>query len=353
VKMSGSLKTLAALERAGLLTKDETAGLAAVCARLPVGVTAPLAALIDPADPADPVRAQFVPSLREADILPDELVDPIGDNAHAPVKGIVHRYADRVLFNPTTSCAAYCRFCFRRAAVGRGAGMLSPAETATAINYIRAHPEIREVIFSGGDPLTLSDKKLAALIAELNAIDHVALLRFHTRVPVVDPARIKAGLLRALQGRAPVYLLLHCNHPRELTAEARAALARLSRAGVTLLSQSVLLAGVNDDSETLEALMRAFLACRVVPHYLHHPDLAQGTAHFRLPLARGLALMQDLRARLSGLCQVHYMLEIPGGGGKMPLSPPYATPNDDGTWRLQSPDGRVVTYQDPALPAGA
>src|SRR5690606_30220495 len=251
--------------------------------------TPALAALIDPADPDYPIARQFVPTEDELVATPGESADPIGDETHSPVEGIVHRYPDRVLLKLVHVCAVYCRFCFRRAMVGPGKRRaLPPAAMAAALDYIRAHPEIWEVILTGGDPLVLSPRRLREVVRGLAAVDHVKVIRTHTRIPVVDPARITAEMVRALKaGGKASYVVLHANHPRELTAEARAACARFVDAGIPMLSQSVLLRGVNDDAETLGALMRAFVECRIKPNYLHHGDLAPGTAHLRTTSAEG------------------------------------------------------------------
>jgi lysine 2,3-aminomutase len=296
-----------------------------VAARYAVAVTPALEALIDPADPADPIARQFRPDVAELDRRPEELADPIGDEAHAPVPGIVHRYPDRVLFKPVHVCAVYCRFCFRREVVGPGSEQaLTPEAMETALGYIRSHPGIWEVILSGGDPLVLSPRRLAAIARSLADIEHVKVLRVHTRLPVADPARITSDLVDALGSFGGAsWVVLHANHPRELTPEARAACARLIEAGIPMLSQSVLLRGVNDDPETLEALMRALVETRIKPYYLHHGDLAPGTSHFRLPIAVGQALLKTLRGRVSGLCQPAYVLDIPGGHGKSPIGPDY------------------------------
>ncbi|HJQ57019.1 MAG TPA: lysine-2,3-aminomutase-like protein [Vineibacter sp.] len=272
----------------------------------------------------DPVARQYLPTAAEAAITPDELADPIGDEAHAPVKGIVHRYPDRVLLKPLHACPVYCRFCFRREQVGPGGAALDDDELEAALAYVAARPAIWEVIVTGGDPFMLAPRRLARIVAALDAMAHVAVIRFHTRVPVADSARVNAALVGALKAtRATVYVGVHCNHARELTPAACAALARLADAGFPLLSQSVLLRGVNDSVEALEALFRALVAARVRPYYLHHPDLARGTAHFRLPIEEGQALMRGLRGRLSGLCLPTYVLDIPGGHGKSPVGPSY------------------------------
>jgi len=315
----------------GLAPARDLAALEQVAARYAVAVTPDVAALIDPDDADDPIARQYIPSAAELVAEPGERADPIGDAAHAPVEGIVHRHRDRVLFKLVHVCAVYCRFCFRREMVGPGKdSALSSDATAGALNYIRAHPEIWEVILTGGDPLMLSPRRLGEIMAELAAIDHVKIIRIHTRLPVADPARISAAMVAALAvNGATVWLALHANHPRELTEAARAACARLIDAGIPMVSQSVLLRGVNDDGATLEALMRAFVECRIKPYYLHHGDLAPGTAHLRTTLADGQALMLELRGRVSGLCQPDYVLDIPGGYGKAPVGPNYLTPDQE------------------------
>jgi len=276
-----------------------------------------------PDDPADPIARQFLPDPRELTIAAGETADPIGDNRHEAVPGLIHRYPDRVLLKIVNVCAVYCRFCFRREMVGPGHGApMSEQALDTALAYIRSRSGIWEVILSGGDPLVLSPRRIADVTSRLSAIEHVKVLRWHTRIPVVAPERITAEVTSALRstGQA-VYVALHANHPSELTSDARAACARLVDAGVVMVSQSVLLAGVNDDAATLEALMRAFVEARVKPYYLHQLDKAPGTSHFRTPIAHGRQMLRELRGRLSGLAQPTYILDIPGGFGKVPIGP--------------------------------
>jgi len=314
----------------GLARQADLAQLEKVAARYAIAVTPELAELIDPADPADPIARQFIPSADELVAQPGERADPIGDDAHSPVPGIVHRYPDRVLFKLVHVCAVYCRFCFRREMVGPGKeSALSDKAYAGAIDYIRAHREIWEVILTGGDPLMLSPRRLSEIMADLAAIDHVKIIRLHTRVPVADPARITAEMVGALKpAGATAWIALHANHARELTENARAAVARLVDAGIPMVSQSVLLKGVNDNPAALEALMRSFVECRIKPYYLHHGDLAPGTAHLRTTIAHGQELMRALRGRVSGLCQPDYVLDIPGGAGKSPVGPGYLSPQE-------------------------
>lgn len=318
-----TLRSLDALAAEGLLSPDPR--LAEAARSLAIAVTPEMVSLIDRTDPTnDPIARQFVPSGAETEIAPEELADPIGDEARSPVKGIVHRYPDRVLLKPLHVCPVYCRFCFRREKVGPGGEALSADELDAAITYIRERPAIWEVILTGGDPLMLAPRRLADLMAALDSIPHVAVVRVHSRVPIVDPERVTDELVRALKpGRVGVWLGVHCNHARELTPGAHAALKRLADAGLQLLSQTVLLRGVNDDVETLEQLMRALVTARVKPYYLHHPDLVRGTGHFRVSIEEGQALMRALRGRLSGLAQPTYVLDVPGGHGKVPVGPGY------------------------------
>jgi lysine 2,3-aminomutase len=321
IAQEGSLRTVRALEAAGLTQAGDRDDLDRVADRYAIAITPHLADLIDGADKDDPIARQFVPSAQELAATPDERLDPIGDEAHSPVKGIVHRYPDRVLLKALHACPVYCRFCFRREQVGPGGDMLDDAELETALDYIRARPAIWEVILTGGDPLMLSPRRLGRILDALEAIPHVATLRIHSRVPVADPARIGPVLLAVLNRRKPLWIAIHANHPRELTAAVKAACRGLLQVGATLLGQTVLLRGVNDDASVLEALFRAMVAERIKPYYLHHPDLAPGTAHFRLSVAEGQAIMRTLRGRLSGLAQPTYVLDIPGGAGKVPIGP--------------------------------
>ena len=311
-----------------------------------VAVSPHLLSLIDPVNPDDPLARQFLPSLEELNSLPEELADPIGDDAHSPVAGIVHRHPDRVLFKAVAACPVYCRFCFRRESIGPGkANALSPQDFESALAYIAAHPQIWEVILTGGDPFILSPRRVAEISQRLAGIAHVKLIRWHTRVPMTDPDRITDALVAGLHAPgAATFVAVHANHPREFAPQARQAIARLVDGGVPLVSQSVLLKGVNDSVETLDTLMRTFLENRIKPYYLHHPDLAPGTAHFRLSIGEGLALVEQLRARLSGLAMPAYMLDLPGGFGKVPLESRNVEKTSTG-WRIR--DGRGIWHDYP------
>jgi len=314
-----------ALADAGLIAPERLPALERVAAQYAVAITPALAELIDLADPADPIARQFLPTEAELETGPLESADPIGDFTHSPVEGIVHRYPDRVLLKITHTCAVYCRFCFRREMVGPdGLKPLTPKALDAALAYVAEHPEIWEVIVTGGDPLVLSPRRLGELTERLAQIDHVKVVRFHTRVPAVDPDAVTDELVEALKcpGKA-VYVALHANHPREMTLQVRAACARFVDAGLPMISQTVLLRGVNDDPEVLGALMRAFVETRIKPYYLHQGDLAPGTGHLRTTVEEGRAVMREMRGRFSGLCQPTYVLDIPDGHGKVPIGPDY------------------------------
>jgi lysine 2,3-aminomutase len=337
-----NLRSIADLVAADLVAAEDRQALDAVAVRYAVALTPDMAALIDPNDPDDPIGRQFLPSLSELDRRPEEDADPIGDNAHSPLKGVVHRHVDRVLVKPLHTCPVYCRFCFRREIVGPdGAGSLTEAELAAAFSYIAEHREVFEIIVTGGDPFMLSPRRMAAISEAAARITHVKVLRWHSRVPLVDPGRVNADLIAAAKRfSGAIYVAVHANHPREFTRAGRQALARLADSGMVLLGQTVLLKGINDDATVLEDLMRLFVENRVKPYYLHQGDLAPGTAHFRTTIAEGQALMRTLRGRLSGIAQPTYVVDLPGGYGKVPVGPTYLT--EDG--RVVDLAGRLHPY---------
>jgi lysine 2,3-aminomutase len=319
-----TLTTPRSLIEAGFAPPEREPEWREVAERYAIAVPPALAALIDRSDPNDPIARQFLPDGRELERRPQERDDPIGDDLKSPTPGLVHRYPDRVLIKLASVCAVYCRFCFRRESVGSGAP-LDAAALAAALDYIRARPNIWEVVLTGGDPLVLPPRRLAEVTRALAAIPHVKILRWHTRLPVAAPARVTQALAAALGSGhdKTVFVALHANHPRELTPEARAACRRLIEAGCTLVSQTVLLKGVNDCVETLEALMRGFVEARIKPYYLHHPDLAPGTSHFRITIAEGQSIVRALRQRVSGLAMPTYVLDLPDARGKIPIGPIY------------------------------
>jgi lysine 2,3-aminomutase len=302
-----------------------TAALPAVTARYDYRMTPYLGSLLRERAPDDPLALQFLPDERELHALSYETPDPIGDNPFSPVKGIVHRYPDRVLLKVAHSCPVYCRFCFRREMIGSKGDALQGDELDAAIDYVRGHKEVWEVILTGGDPLSLSSRRFADILGRLALIEHLGVLRIHSRVPVVAPNLVDETYARALVQSKAIYLAVHVNHPAEVTEAVVTALRRLSESGVVLLSQTVLLKGVNDSAPVLDALFRKLVLLKVRPYYLHHPDLAPGTSHFRVPIEVGQELMRALRGSLSGLCLPTYVLDIPGGFGKVPIGPAYVS----------------------------
>lgn len=342
---SRTLRTARALAAAGLVAPEEVEALAPVLDRFSAAVTPEMVAAINPEDPDDPLARQFVPTTAELRISPVERADPIGDRPFTTVTGLTHRYRDRVLLKPLHVCPVYCRFCFRREAVGPGGEVLRPEQLEAAIDYIADHTDVWEVILTGGDPLALAPTALGRTLDALDAIPHVKVVRIHSRVPVVAPDRISPALLEALRIDTPVWIGLHTNHAQELTPAARSAIGRLVDAGHPLVSQTVLLAGVNDSVEALETLFRALVELRTKPYYLHHGDLAEGTSHLRTSIETGQRLVDQLRGRLSGLCQPTYVLDLPGGFGKVPVGPSWIegrTP--DGRWRIRDIHGAVHGY---------
>lgn len=333
------------LVAAGYVAPDEAGALDEVARRFKVRISAEMLDAMQGAD-GDAIGQQFIPSADELLTREEELADPIGDSAHSPVKGVVHRYPDRALLTPTHICEVYCRFCFRRETVG-GEGRLTDEELDAAIAYIRANANIWEVILTGGDPLVLSPRRLAAILKALGEIEHVQVVRLHTRVPIVAPGKISAELVAALRSFPSTYVVIHANHAAEITDNVRSALARLADGGLPLLSQTVLLKDINDSAEALSRLFRLLVRNRVKPYYLHQTDLARGTGHFRVPIARGQQIMTELRGRLSGLCLPTYMLDIPGGHGKAPVSRGYIESTGiPGEYRVEDFNGGRHIYRD-------
>ncbi|MCB9977234.1 MAG: lysine-2,3-aminomutase-like protein [Rhodospirillales bacterium] len=349
--MSAAKKTrytsVSDLKQAGLLPGCDSHAYEDLAGRYAVGVNAQVERTLAGTDNPllDPVGRQYLPSPEELKVLPEELGDPIGDLPHSPVKGIVHRYPDRVLLKISNICAVYCRYCFRREMVGPGQDVFSDDDLEVALAYIEATPAIWEVILTGGDPLVLSARRLEDVLSRLNRISHVQVVRIHSRVPVADPQRITDTICNVLKSSGrPIYLVIHINHAQEITPEVEVALAQLRAAGCSLLSQSVLLKGVNDDPAVLESLFRRLIGLHVKPYYLHHPDLAVGTGHFRVTIERGREIMRALQGRLSGICLPRYVLDIPGGYGKVPVEHSYAVLLDEGRYVVEDIDGNLHFY---------
>lgn len=345
--MSKSLTALPKLVQRHLLSADDANHLTAVAEKYSVSITETMADIIDLEDVSDPIRAQFIPRKEELNLAQNELDDPISDSSYSPMKGLVHRYPDRILIKPIHSCAVYCRFCFRREQVGRNKEALNAQDLTNIYAYIQTHPEIWEVIFTGGDPLLLSPRKLAEILTVLGTIDHVKVIRFHTRIPLVSPDFINDDMISALKScNKTIWISLHSNHVNEFTPEGEKAIASIIDAGIPMVSQTVLLKGINDKVETLDALFRHLVQNRIKPYYLHHPDLANGTKHFRLPIRKGQAIYKELLKKLSGMARPHYCLDIPNGAGKIPIHESYAT-QDRGQpdkWVLSDANGNLHDY---------
>lgn len=344
-QLKNAVRSLAELERSLPLTDEERAATERLAREggLPLTITPHYLALIDPNDPADPLRRQIVPSALEAEDEGWDRTDPLGEEDHEVVPNLVHRYPDRVLLLVTDRCASYCRFCTRKRLVGQG-----PTPTADdleqALAYVREHPEVKEVILSGGDALMLDDERLSRVLARVRAIEHVEIIRLATRLPVFAPMRVTDSLIGVISRHHPVYVLTHFNHPRELCDEAADAVLRLTSAGVPVLNQTVLLDGINDDAATLATLFRHLTRLRARPYYLHQCDLAPGTRRFRVPLERAQALVQELRGQVSGLSLPTFVIDVPGGRGKVPMHPSAVVEEDDDAVVLRGSLGGLARY---------
>ena len=347
-QLSSSLTSADELARALPLSDAERQGLSALGERgFPVAITPYYFGLIDPNDPDCPIRRQVVPRIEELERVPGDLADPLGEAAHEAAPNLIQRYPDRALLFATDRCAVYCRFCTRSRLVGAGGGARSLERLAPALDYLRAHPEISDVIISGGDPMVMSTDRLARLVAAVREIESVQTIRLATRVPVVLPQRITDELLAALRPHHPLWVMTHFNHPRELTVEAAGALNRLADAGFPVMNHSVLLRGVNDDADVLASLFRGLVRHRARPYYLLQADPVQGTGHLRTPLAVGVEIMRRLQGRLSGIALPKLIVDTPGGLGKVPVGPDYVVARADGVTRFRTHRGLEVDYVDP------
>ena len=335
------------------LSPGELAGAEMANHKLALGITPYFFNLIDPTAAHCPIRRQMVPRAEESHTSDWEMSDPCGEDAHSPVPGLVHRYPDRVLFLVTDRCASYCRYCTRSRLVSNASGYDFHPEYDRQIAYIEKHPEVRDVLLSGGDPLLLSDEKLENLLSRLRAIPHVEFLRIGTRMPIFLPQRITPELCAMLKQFHPLFMSIHTNHPRELTTEARTALERLADAGIPLGNQAVLLKQVNDDAVTLRALMQKLLMCRVKPYYLYQCDLIAGSAHLRTSVRQGIELMRELRGYTTGYAVPQYVIDAPGGGGKVPVNPETVLSHNADRVVLRNYEGRVFEYPEAADPRPA
>lgn len=341
------------LERIIKLSDDERSAILNSPASIPLAITPYFASLIDEYDPLHPLRRAVVPVVNEQLHSPGESDDPLNEEADSPVHGLVHRYPDRVLFLVTNFCSTYCRYCTRSRMVGKGTHGLDMTQWQNAINYIETTPSIRDVLLSGGDPLTLSDDKLEWLLTRLRRIPHVEILRIGTKVPVVLPQRITRGLTQMLKRFHPLWISIHFTHPEELTPETQRACERLADAGIPLGSQSVLLRGVNDSVETIKRLFLGLLKIRVRPYYLYQCDPIGGSSHFRTSVSKGLQIIQGLRGHITGYAVPNYVIDGPGGCGKIPLLPDYEVGRDGDELLLRNYEGRICRYPDPSDAVGS
>jgi lysine 2,3-aminomutase len=330
------------------LTPEEFAGATLANHKLALAITPYFFNLIDPADENCPIRWQVIPRVEETNTAPWEMTDPCGEDSHSPVPGLVHRYPDRVLFLVTDRCAAYCRYCTRSRLVSNATGYDFHPQFDKQIEYIRTHPEVRDVLLSGGDPLLFSDERLEHLLSQLRAIPHLEFLRIGTRIPIFLPQRITPELCTMLKKYHPLFISIHSNHPRELTTEVRDALGRLADAGIPLGNQSVLLRNVNDDVTVMKAQMQKLLMCRVKPYYLYQCDLISGSAHLRASVRKGLEIMENLRGHTTGYAVPQYVIDAPNGGGKVPVNPDYILSRDDDRVIIRNYEGKVFEYPEAA-----
>lgn len=326
------------------ITPEEYAGAMLAKTKLAMAITPYFFNLIDPADENCPIRRQVLPRLEETHTATWEMADPCGEDSHSPVPGLVHRYPDRVLFLVTDRCAAYCRYCTRSRLVSNATGYDFHPEFDRQIQYIREHPEIRDVLLSGGDPLLFSDEKLEALLSQLRSIPHVEFLRIGSRIPIFLPQRITPELCAMLKKYHPLFISVHSNHPRELTTEARAGLERLADAGIPLGNQSVMLRHVNDEASIMKAHVQKLLMCRVRPYYIYQCDLISGSSHLRASVRKGLEIMEQLRGHTTGYAVPQFVIDAPGGGGKVPINPEYVLSKNDERVVIRNFEGKIFEY---------
>ncbi|MCX6875381.1 MAG: KamA family radical SAM protein [Verrucomicrobia bacterium] len=351
-QLRNRVDSLADLEARLKLSDIERAGVLLAGSKLAMSITPHFFNLIDRQDPECPIRRQVIPRIEEGWTAPEELTDPCGEDSHMPVPGLVHRYPDRVLFLVTDRCASYCRYCTRSRVVSGVGEQHLETQWEAAFKYLERTPQVRDVLLSGGDPLLFSDERLDRILTRLRAIPHIQFIRIGTRIPIFLPQRITPELCAVLKKHHPLFMSIHTNHPRELTAEAREALGLLAEAGIPLGNQSVLLRGVNDSVEVQKALVHKLLMCRVRPYYLYQCDLINGSSHLRTSVAEGIAIIDGLRGHTTGYAIPQFVIDGPGGGGKIPLNPQYIIDTAPGKVTLRNYEGEVFEYPDPVpMPA--
>lgn len=347
-QLRNRVDSLTELESHLNLTQEERAGVLLAGNKLAMSITPHFFNLIDRDNPDCPIRRQVIPRIEEGWNAPEELADPCGEDSHMPVPGLVHRYPDRVLFLVTDRCASYCRYCTRSRVVSGVGEQQLETQWETAFQYLQEHTEIRDVLLSGGDPLLFSDDRLDKLLTRLRSIPHLQFLRIGSRIPIFLPQRITPALCEMLKKHHPLFISIHTNHPRELTSEVRDALGRLADAGIPLGNQSVLLRGVNDSVEVQKALVHKLLMCRVRPYYLYQCDLINGSSHLRTPVADGVAIIEGLRGHTTGYAVPQFVIDGPGGGGKIPINPNYLIDHTPGRVTLRNYEGETFEYPDPS-----
>ncbi len=349
-QLKNRVSTLAEIEKHLTLCDEERAGILLTGTKLATAITPHYFNLIHPTDPDCPIRRQVIPRIEETHTDPSEMADPCGEDSHMPVPGLVHRYPDRVLFLVTDRCAAYCRYCTRSRVVSGVSDQKLETQWDKAIDYLKNTPQVRDVLLSGGDPLLFSDSKLERLLSKLHAIPHIQFIRIGSRIPIFLPQRITPELCAMLKKFHPLFLSIHSNHPDELTTEVRDGLGRLADAGIVMGNQSVLLERVNDSVEVQKKLVQKLLMCRVRPYYLYQGDLIQGTAHLRTDIAKGIEIIEGLRGHTSGYAIPQYVVDAPGGGGKIPVNPQYIVESNDQQTILRNYEGKQFTYPTTQLP---
>lgn len=346
-QMRNSVRDAAGLAKVMPLTADEREGLEKTAHIFRIGISPYYLSLIDPAHPFCPVRMQAIPVAAEGRIRPGELRDPLGEDPHRPVEAIVHKYPDRVLFLALDTCSVYCRHCTRRRITAGGEAELNKTEIQKGIDYIRAHPQVRDVLISGGDPFLLSEERLEQMLAPLRAIEHVEMIRIGTRVPVCLPQRVTESLAKTLRKFAPLFVVTHFNHPKEITADARRACELLVDNGVPVENQAVLMRRLNSNSRIIKELSHQCLKMRVRPYYLHQMDVAEGCEHLRTPIQTGIDILNDLRGHTTGLAVPHLAVDLPGGGGKVTLQPEYVLERGEHETVFRSYKGQRYVYPEP------
>lgn len=347
-QLKNRINTLAELEQRLDLTDEERAGVLLAGNKLAMSITPHFFNLIDRDDPECPIRRQVIPRLEEGWTAPEEMADPCGEDSHMPVPGLVHRYPDRVLFLVTDRCASYCRYCTRSRVVSGVGDQQLEIQWEAAFRYLEKTPQVRDVLLSGGDPLLLSDSKLEKILTRLRAIPHIQFIRIGSRIPLFLPQRITPELCEMLKRFHPLFISIHSNHPKELTTEVRDALGRLADAGVPLGNQSVLLRGVNDFADVQQALVHKLLMCRARPYYLYQCDLITGSSHLRTSVSEGLEIIENLRGHTTGYAIPQFVIDGPGGGGKIPLNPDYVLARDDEKTVLRNYEGETFEYPEPS-----